>query len=386
MILQKGAEIDYTPLTVSSTIIVDSTVGDEQVYNSYIGQYIPDYTIVPLILMPLVSIIDADHILPDGKVNGSLTNITWTEVIGTTSTVITNDSADYAVETSGAYAGRLRVMKNFAPGTTATLKFTADYVDSRTNQVHKIMKSYLVACNASSKSVPVLSLDTADGHLYNPLRDPDTLIVTASLHVNGGLCPAAYRTFVWDISRDGKSFETVGSSDLHYFIKVSDDTTQCTINQSLMGSKLILRCRAKYSEDGDPASVTLTDGCPEKIVTLTRRIPALQTEIVAASNIPAGASEMQYDLLVSDANGVISDYQGVFLPVWYGDAQNAARTVQPSTQRGNGCPCTLDTSFVHKTYGAVVGCDFIDRGPWCVLTDSDGAIMTDSDGAILLIH
>jgi hypothetical protein len=335
--------------------------------------------------MPRVSIIDKDGILTDGMVNSSLANITWTEVVGTTETVITSGD-DYNIETSGSVAGRLRVKKNLSPDTSLTLKFSATYTDSRTKQVFNVVASYLVKCNSSSKSEPQLSIDVDTGHKYNPLRDTAKLTVTASLFVNGGVCPAEYREFVWDLSHDGQTWETIGSSKLHYFLTVSSDGTQCEVDQSKMGEQFTLRCRAKYDEGGDPSSVTLTDGCPMQIATFSRSIPTLHVEIVGAQNIPGDATSNHYDLIVRDAMDVIEDYTSELLPMWYANAQTSVRTVQPTIERGHGVPFDMPTDFVSTTYGAVVGCDLKDRGALAALVDKDGAIMTDKDGAIMLIH
>jgi hypothetical protein len=252
--------------------------------------------------------------------------------------------------------------------------------------VFQLKASYLLSCNSSSKSIPVLTLDTDHSTLYNPLRDTATKKVTAQLYVNGGICPASYRQFVWDISHDGKTWENVGDSLMHYFVTVSSDGTYCTVDQSLMGSKFLLRCRANYSEDGKPSAVTLDDNSPCKTATFTRWIPKLQTEIVAAKSVKAGNTQMQVDLIVSDTKNVLANYQDVYLPVWYGNAQTSAGTVTPTTVLGYGAPLTIPTSFISATYGGILGADLVDRGPLTALTDDSGALVTDEAGAIIVIN
>jgi hypothetical protein len=386
IIKSKPFSFDYTPLTVSCTITVDNTVSDEQVYNAFLSQYIPDYTVVPMALRPDVRIVDRDGLLFSGNVNSSLANITWTEVIGTTATVITSDNDKYEILSGGMDNGCIRIKKNITPDTTVTLKFSAEYVDSRTKQVFPVSGSYLLACNSAAPSVPTLALDIDSSHLYNPLRDTDKVRVNAALYVDGGICPVSKRQFVWDISHDGKTWENVGDSVLHYFIEVAADGTYCTVRQSLMGSKMVLRCRAKFSETGDLSSATLTSSSPTKSVTFTRRIPELQTEIVGASDLPPTATEMEVDLIVTDCKGVVSNYQDVFQPVWYGNAQTEAGNVTPTTVRGYGAPCMLPTDFVSQTYGSVVGVELSDRGPLTAATDENGALLTDENGLILVCN
>jgi hypothetical protein len=385
----KGYTFNYTPLSVNCTLTIDDTVPDEQVYNAYLKQYVPDYTAVPLTLRPRVTIIDKDGVLVSGIVNSKLANITWTEVVGTTSTLITSESEGYSMTTSGDDNGLLRISKNFTPGTGATLKFTAEYTDSRTGQVFHLKASYLVKCNAASKSIPELTLDVDESHVYNPLRDADTAKVTAQLYVDGGVCPTAMREFVWDISRDGKSYTDIGSSNLDYFIKVSADKTYCTVDQTLMGQTFILRCRAKYDEGGNPSSIELDSASPSKSVTFTRRIPEVEATITGVPlNIPVGLQKMQVDLIIQDSKGVIDSatWAKVYQAIFYSDAQTAAGTAKPSTVRGYGAPCTLSTGFISTTYGCVLGVELLDRGPLAPWADSDGKVLVDSDGAILVIN
>jgi hypothetical protein len=382
----KPFKFDFTPLTVTCTVTVDNTVGDEQVYNSYLGQYIPDYTAVPLKLRPDVRVIDQDGVLTAGSVNGKLANITWTEVIGGTSTLITASNGDYEIVSGDKDNGCIRVKKNVTPDTTLTLKFSAEYTDTRTGQVFQVQGSYLLACSSSAPSSPTLSLDIDPSHLYNPLRDADEVKVKANLYVDGGICPTAKRLFVWDLSHDGKTWEDVGESGLHYFIEVAKDGTYCTVKQSLMGSKMVLRCRVRYSEAGDPSTVALTDSCPAKSVTFTRYIPALQTEIVGASDLPPAATEMEVDLIVTDSQGVVSNYQEVYQPVWYGSAQTAAGNATPTKVIGYGAPCTLQTDFISQAYGSVIGVELVDRGPLTAITDESGNLLTDEKGLILVCN
>lgn len=383
--ITKGFTLNYTPLTVHCNITVDNTVSDEQVYNSYSNQYVPDYTAVPLILRPNVTIIDKDGVLGSGSVNASLANITWTEIIGSTSTVIDSSNTKYEIISSTTSDnGSIRVKKNLTQDTTVTLKFTAQYTDSRTKQVFEVQASYLLSCNSSSKSQPTLTLDTDTSHLFNPLRDNATMKITAQLYVGGGICSSTYRAFVWDMSHDGKTWENVGDSLTHYFVTVSSDATYCTVDQSLMGYSFYLRCRAKYSEDGTPSSVTLDDNAPVKIVKFTRYIPKLQTEIVGVQDIPAGNTQLHVDVIVSDTKDVLTNYQEVYLPVWYGNAQNAAGTVTPTKVQAYGAPATISTDFVDATYGAAIGVDLVDRGPLLATTDESGVILTDENGAIIV--
>lgn len=68
-------DINFKPLQVQVSFTPAGSVPDNQNYNADTGEYTPDYTLTPLILQPIVSVIDKDDIITSGKVNSSLTNI-----------------------------------------------------------------------------------------------------------------------------------------------------------------------------------------------------------------------------------------------------------------------------------------------------------------------
>jgi hypothetical protein len=385
----KGFALDFTPLQVTCNLYCDSSVTSSQVYNAWTKEFVPDYTLVPLVLVPKVSMVDKDGVLINGSINAALSNVTWTEVADDgTETVITTANTKYSMVTSGNDQGVLRLKQNLTAGTSITLRFSAQYTDTRTNQVYDIQRSYLVSCSASAKSQPELQLDLAEGHVYNPLRDTSKLTIHASAYVDGDVCPTKDRIFVWDISYDGKSYAEIGSDTMHYFITEAADHTYVTIDQSAMGDKLIVRCRGKFDSDGNPSSVTLDDSCPQKIVTLTRRIPDVWADIIGApDSIPLGYTSFVVDLSVYDTISPLTTWKNWFSPLIYASQQNAAGTVEANILVSNEVPATISTSkYIHKTYGCMLKAVLNDLGPWKAAANNDGSIMTNSNGAIMLIH
>ena len=383
----KRFDFNFKPLQINVSMVVEGGVSDSQNYDADTDTYTPDYTIDAsnLIVQPNVGRLDKDEVLTAGQINQDLTNIVWYEVnSGAEDTTIDKSNTDFEVVTSGAKAGRLRIKKNAKPQIPMNLRFEADYKDPRTNQVYHIIKPYQVQCKNATQYTPLLVLDAAAQTIYNPLGDQDTQTVHASLRLGANECPTDKRLFVWEKMREDGTFSTVGEdTTLDYDVEVSADGTSCTVNRSLMGSELYLRCRAKYSIDGGPASVELSDNAPAKLVAFIRRIPKFEYDIgELPTNLPSGLLAIAPAAKIWNTNGMIENPERELLPLWY-VATNGTGTLSYSLI-AHGMNPTLSTAKVSTTLGGVYGLDVKDVGPTCAWEDSDGAVFEDGDGNVIL--
>ena len=276
----KRFDFNYKPLQINICLSVDGSVPGKQNYDADANEYTPDYTLTPLIIQPAISRLDKDEILSAGRINQNLANVKWYEIVSGTRTLIESSNTNYEITTSGGNAGRIKVKKNAQPQLPITLEFYAEYTDTRTNQIHVIRETYQIICGNSTTYIPQLVLDAADQTIYNPLTDPDTQTVHAGLRLGASECAAAKRLFVWEVFRDDNTWTEVGAdTTLDYDVTVAADGASCTVNRSLMGSELYLRCRAKYDKGGNPSGVTLSDASPTKVVSFIRRIPKFEYDI-----------------------------------------------------------------------------------------------------------
>lgn len=379
-------DFNFKPLQIDLSFSVDGSVPDKQNYNADDDTYTPDYTLTPCIIQPLVSRMDKDEVLAAGSFNHELANVKWYEIVGGVTTLIADTNTSYEITRSGAQAGRIKVKKNATPNNPITLQFYAEYADSRTGQLHIIQGTHQVFCGNSTVHAPLLVLNAADQTIYNPLKDADTQAVVASLRLGAEECPTAMRAFVWEKYREDNTWTTVGSdSTLDYDVTISADGTTATVNRSLMGDELYLRCRAKYDREGNPGSVTLTDAAPAKVVAFVRRIPKYEFDIVGAPvNIPAGIVAIAPDVYVWDTNGPITNPERELLPIWY-MATNRASGSLSYTQVAHGKNPTIPTAAMSTTYGGVLGLELVDAGPACAWEDGDGKVFEDGDGNVILI-
>ena len=171
-----------------------------------------------------------------------------------------------------------------------------------------------------------------------------------------------------------------------YDITVNDDNT-VTVNKRLMGNEMYLRCRVKYSADGNPGSVALTDASPQAVISFVRRIPKYEYEMTGVPyNIPAGILSIAPTAIIRTTNGEIEDAEKELLPLWYIATNKASGSLSYSLV-AHGISPVIPTAKMDDNYGAVIGLDVKDRGYIGAFIDNaDGAVICDADGAVIVIH
>lgn len=381
----KRFDFNWKPLQLAVTFSVDGSVPDAQNYNADSGEYTPDYTLTPLAIQPRVSIIDKDEVLPAGSVNHLLANIRWYQIINGSRTLIPGGSSSYEITTTGGQAGRIKVMKNAQPKIPITLEFYAEYVDSRNNQVHVIRGTYQLSCSDAADAVRV-ELNAAPQTIYNPLSDPDSQAVTATVWVGEKRAAAGKYALVWEILGEDGTWHAVGADEtLDYAVSISDDTA--TVNRRLMGTELYLRCWAKYSAAGNPGSVALTAASPQAMAAFVRRIPKFEYEITGIPvNIPPGLLVIAPEAIIRTTNGEIANAERELLPLWYIATNRAAGSLS-YTLVGHGLAPSIPTKAMDNLYGAVLGLDVVDRGFIGAVTDASGTVFIDNaDGKVIVMN
>ena len=381
----KRFDFNWKPLQLQISFAVDGSVPGQQNYNADTQEYTPDYTLTPFILQPVISILDKDEVLAAGSINHALTNVRWHEIINGVKKLIASDNTNYEITTSGGNAGRIKVKKNAEPKVPITLVFYAEYIDSRNGQVMVIQGSYLVDCSSASDIVRV-ELDAAAQTVFNPLSDVQTQTVTATVWVSDRICDASKYALVWEVQDENGNWYTAGTdSVMDYDITVDGNTA--TINRWLMGSEMHLRCRVKYSADGNPGSVTLTAASPQAEAVFVRRIPKYEFDITGVPyNVPAGILNVAPTAIVRTTKGDITDPEKELLPLWYIATNKASGSLSYSLV-AHGISPVIPTAKMDNNHGAVIGLDVVDRGYAGAFTDAaDGAVFCDADGSVLIIH
>lgn len=396
---RKTIIFNHKPLRLSTSIVTDESVPGRQTYDATTGGHIPDYTLTPLVLQPLVGMIDADGMLPSGGANGRLTNIRWEmlQANGTWKTVGTTDT-DFSLVTEATNAdhdgtaGRIYVRRNADPGHPISLRFSADFVDPRDGRTSRVAMNYSVRCDNATAPAATVSLDCSQC-VYNPLSDPDLQTVTATVNSAEGTPAIGDYLLVWSLMDDSGKWTDVASANATMIeAKVSADGQSITIDRSLMGHVCRIRCQLRHSYTSKPgdadfnAMAPLSDHTPHAVCVICRKLPVTDCDLTVATNIPADSTKILAEISIRTQKGaVLKNTQGILQPVLR-TARRTASGAGTMETVSTELATMLDTSKIDATHGMAVDYDVIDPGPLAILTDNDGTILTDDAGNILLFH
>lgn len=377
-------DFKFTPLQLSVSMTLEGSVPNEQTYDADSGEYAPDYSLTPAAIKPTVGIIDRDGILQSGCVNSQLTDVSWCRVVdGVEQTTLVNATNQQVITFSGDDTGKILWYQNAQPQNPITLRFKAKFLDTRTGEVRNITQDISFTCRNATLYKPVLLLSCGD-RFYNPMRDESLATVTASLRLGTEECAKAKRKFAWQMLRNTGYYTDITDDDLE--VSVSADGDSITIDQSLMGERCSLRCRARYSATGNPSAVALTDASPTKVITFARRIPSFDYDYMGVTdNLPPGTTSIQPEAYIYDNAGKIPDAERNLLPLWYMGA-NLSATKIDYRLKGHGMQPTIKTDLVDPSRGAVMALDVKILDPLALAADADGKVFTDADGTPFVWH
>jgi len=377
-------DFKFTPLQLSVSMTLEGSVPNEQTYDADSGEYAPDYSLTPAVIKPTVGIIDRDGILQSGCVNSQLTDVSWCRVVdGVEQTTLVNATNQQIITFSGDDTGKILWYQNAQPQKPITLRFKAKFLDIRTGEVRNITQDFPFTCRNATLYKPVLLLSCGD-RFYNPLRDESLATVTASLRLGTEECAKAKRKFAWQMLRNTGYYTDITDDDLE--VSVSADGDSITIDQSLMGERCSLRCRARYSATGNPSAVALTDASPTKVITFARRIPSFDYDYMGVTdNLPPGTTSIQPEAYIYDNAGKIPDAERNLLPLWYMGA-NLSATKIDYRLKGHGMQPTIKTDLVDPSRGAVMALDVKILDPLALAADADGKVFTDANGTPFVWH
>ena len=291
--------------------------------------------------------------------------------------------------------GTIQIVSNIIPvGKTASLELEAKYKDPRTLQVQSIRGSISLSCIGETMHESVL-LDTASQR-YDPFQyesttnqQPKTIKIKATHRFGAKVSEynASKLRFVWKKLRDDNgTFSDVGSSVLDYDCSVSGDCGETlTLDRSLMGEKITLRCYALYSNDGNASAKSIVATTPMQTVSFARVLPDYDYEAIdLIADISKSVYSLRPHMKVMTNKGTVSNADEVLEMRWYVGTNTTSGNTTPSTEVGHGENAEIPCSYIKDSNGMLVGYNVYDAGGFKALADSDGAILVDSDGAILV--
>lgn len=373
---KKSLNINYRPLQASISMQVVTSVPDRQFYSAMDKSFTPDYTLTPLTLFPRCAAVDADSMSAPKAINSELTNMKWYERIGGVQKLISSGT-DYVITQTGENKGQIQVKKNSSIANPITLEFSAEYVDTRTNQVLKYTASKVIIVSDSSSPQPVLSLDSPDTVQWYPVRDVMEQTITAKLMASDKDITDDERVKFWwyRVLSTGALEEIVdGNGDNDWEI-VSVNKNVLVVNRDFIGDEQTYVCKAAYRETGSlPSSPDLFD--QSATTRIVRYIPRIECDFKGiVTGCPAGTSYIYPQGYVRDSKGVISSPEEWFKFIWLVKKPGAS----DYSKAGEGVSPTIPF-----TEGMLLDLQIEDRGAQAILADdADGSVLQDADGNIL---
>ena len=366
----KRLDFNYRSLTLSRYMELVGSIPNKQTYDAASGEYAPDYTLEGshLVLQPHVTV-DEETGAQGGEVTSALANIKWTETTTAASTEINSANKNYEITIDGPQNGRIAVKRNVPAGSSITLTFEADYLDTRKNETHHVVMSYRVTCE-NEVTVPMLSIDRPVTNLWNPFRDTHSMTFNASLKVGTEEVAVAQRTFVWEKKRADGTWSQIGTDQHDDFgWSVTNNGATYTQDMDFIGEKQDMRVRAAY---GSVALATVNESLTQYF-TMVRRLPDYDYDYInVPDNIEPDVKYVYPAPLVQDREGVVSNPQEHLAFNWYTAAGQAAGNPTMALEAVGPSP-QIPTSKINKN-GMVLGIEATDRGNYKKVTQGSNLI------------
>lgn len=374
----KRININYAPLNTTCWAEELNTIPATQTFFAQSGEYAPDYTLTPLSIKFYCSIQDPTQVLKDGVINPSLANVKFYEVNGKTETLITSDNKNYVIS-DGDDKGKIQLKKNVAQNTSLTIRFEAEFLDTRTGQIYKFKKSKLITCIDASEGVPAFTLDKPASVFYNPIRDTAKFEINASAMFSGTEIDDTHcKVFFYKVDDDG-NLADVDSLEAPNEI-ISHGKKQLVIDRSAMGISATYVAKLTYNLKGTPANAP-TPISPQASCAIRRRIPALEVDWVLGSQVSAGTKSVKVKPVIKDTAGTIPD-NGVLSYLWETSVDGGTTWKEASTDKEPSIPFTAGMMIRLTVSDNVSGIE-IPSG-YALVADTDGSVIVDTDGAYII--
>ena len=376
-------DLVFSPLNVNYGITVEGSVADEQQLDQSTGQYTPDYTKSYLVLKPWMRVMDPDGVLPDGEVAGTNVHLYGRD---TAEAEVTNGT-----EHQVAADGRISIRKNVGAGKTRTYRVTAEYQDPRTGDLIRMEAVHPVSCESVLER-PRLVLNQPALVEWDPTNtDPARIVLEADLRIGRNSVPAANRELIWEKKDMSDSAfariyrPTDANYDiLDYDVEISSDVTRLTLDRSLMGDMVDIRCRAKYDPYGNPSAVTLDERSPSATARFTRHVPVPTVRALSPQKFDPTQKSFVPEARFYVGLREITNPMDFWSLNWY-MSKGVANGSISRTLVATGVKPTIPTSSITQAYGATLQTGVTEKNPLSAITTDTGAVIVDGNDNVILV-
>lgn len=391
----KEASVHADPLSFSAELEVLSG-NTVQTYSKDTGEYVPDRTLVPLILMPSVS-----TVAPDDTLNGTqpIASVEWYEgapKADKSNLIGAGDNYEIGDGTvSGFPKFALKVKKNIVPDTPEELFALFTIVDTRTNTevlFERSKRLYTAIYDSQRYSV---KLDAPKTWTIDPLQEiPDGKgrwmhTLTAQLYSEATAVGDANAAYWWDIY-DAGAWRALNEDDAEVWVDGRDASgnwgRSISFDARMISAPTAFRVRAAYYEEQRPSAPTLEElqATTAVKVELPQSLSADIRQTKGVKIAPGMKTPVGYECMLTYNKGIIpSDKYTLFRIQWFGkSAKVGAKEVligEGRTIEFIPADKGFDASYPVSIYAAVSLYHH-----YALMTDGSRAI-TNSAGALIII-
>lgn len=208
----RHTRLQFTPLSWTCTLkcaTEDSPA--TQTYNAVTGEYDPDRTVSPTVILPILNVTDKDGVFGNGNANArlSLDHLEWivngepiADLSNSNGNKLFTKGTNYDVMTTAdENRGALVLSRNVDTSESFTLIFKGQFEDWRTGTIIKVKSSNTIVLTTSDKGEDEISISCdASEIIYNPLDDK---LLLYHYMLSKGLTPG----FTQNSCYDGKQYD-----------------------------------------------------------------------------------------------------------------------------------------------------------------------------------
>lgn len=308
-----------------------------QLYNSEINEWEPDREIgTPTILLPSCEASASDGSFQNGSVNRILSNIKWT-VNNVDIATLPEWNGKYSIDDTqnSPTRGAITIKKNILPSERIVLKFNGVITDTRLGINVEFSAEESLSTHDKSEDGYTVSLGSDTIFVYNPFKDRlleydykvgNGLIAPSTAARNACLDANSYeQTIPITVFKGGKKMD----SGYNYQILKIDSAGNIGAlpNTNIINGPISsggIKFDLRFIEKGD-YYLKITVGGKEKTgiqFSINRSYPAISTEPVSGSDIPANAREM-YNKIIITYDGAKIEYPQTVVDIdWYTDTES----------------------------------------------------------------
>ena len=396
--IKKRIRKDFQPLTIAVSLkITTPNSPASQVYNSEAGEYEPDRSVTPLVILPEVIANCADGSWNTPYANELLSEMKW-YINGKEASTVTSWNGKYSIDTVGSNRGAIVINRNVSPGESFELHFEGIVADSRLG-ANIPVKTDTITLSTVDKSEDEYNLSIGDDQIirYNPFEDAlllydykvaNGLIASSTSARNAAWNQNAYERSISVSVHKGDKLITSGYTLNLYSIGSNGALTQMTTAKheitTLTLTKVTMDLR--LIEKGDYLLIVSVGGKEKarKQFSINRVYPKFDIEPMSGVSINPG-EKTHYNKAMVHYNGNIVPIPAPILKmVWFTDTENSTGLQH---NEGTETVITLSRTGIGNTYLD----DWLDiyveaeqKPTFKIMTDASGSEYTDKNGNVYI--